>query len=51
MRTLAVSHRRAVPFTGRRHYLDAFAWQIGGQSTPAGMVPTGWCTVGGLVYQ
>jgi hypothetical protein len=39
-----------VPLTGRRHYLDAFAWQIGWQSTPAGMalMQTQRCTFGGL---
>jgi hypothetical protein len=28
-----------VLLTGRRHYLDALAWQIGWQSTPTGMAP------------
>src|ERR1700682_6003749 len=31
---------RAVPLTGRRYYLDALAWQIGWQSTPARVAPT-----------
>jgi hypothetical protein len=29
-----------MPLTGRRHDLDALAWQIGWQSTPAWMAPT-----------
>jgi len=38
-----------VPLTGRRHYLDALAWQIGWQSAPTGMTPPAQCTFGGFV--
>jgi hypothetical protein len=38
-----------MPLTGRRHHLDALAWQIGWQSPPAWVAPTERRMFGGLV--
>jgi hypothetical protein len=40
---------RTVPLASRRHYFDAFAWQIGWQAPPAWMAPTERRTFGAFL--